>query len=48
MMEAFSYVAIAVIFLAGIIPVVIGIFHLVKENKELDEASRQKTSHPTN
>lgn len=49
MRETFSYIAIAAIFLAGIVPMVTGIVQVIKENRKLDEAppakkARQRTA----
>jgi hypothetical protein len=41
-MEVFSYIAIAVIFLSGIIPVILGIIQSIKENRDLDKANRAR------
>ncbi|MEX1240132.1 MAG: hypothetical protein WEB30_10455 [Cyclobacteriaceae bacterium] len=49
MNEIFGYIAIAAMFLSGIVPMVIGIFHYIKENRRLDEVMRIKkpeTSQP--
>jgi hypothetical protein len=42
MNEIFGYIAIAAMFLSGIVPMVIGIFHYIKENRKLDEVKRSK------
>ncbi len=42
MNETFGYIAIAAIFLAGIIPVVTGIVQSIKENRKLDEGQAGK------
>ena len=42
MKETFSYIAIAAIFLAGIVPVVTGIVQAIKENRKLNEAQSAK------
>lgn len=42
MKEIFSYIVIAGIFLAGIVPMIGGIVHMIKENRKLDEVKRGK------
>lgn len=44
MKEIFSYVAIAGVFLAGIIPLVGLIIHYTKENRRLDKENALKES----
>ena len=38
----FSYLIIAGVFLGGMVPLVAGIIHALKENKELDRQFRQQ------
>ena len=40
MNEIFGYIAVTVIFLTGIVPMLIGIRHYLRENRKLDRARR--------
>jgi len=42
MNEWFSYMIIAGVFLGGMVPLVAGIVHCIKENKALDDSNKKR------